>query len=58
MYVIESLERSNTVQKIIMGDFNLVMDAQIDRFGSEQNHDKSLAILQTYVDERAICDAW
>lgn len=46
------------VHRILAGDFNLVMDPSIDRLNSKHNHNKSLEILKTYMEQNDLCDIW
>ena len=43
---------------IFGGDFNLVMDPNVDRNGSKCNHDKSLAVLLEFMEKENLCDVW
>ena len=43
---------------ILGGDFNLVMDPQIDRYQSDTNNHKSLEALKTYLDKANLIDIW
>ena len=43
---------------IIIGDFNLVMNVQIDRVGSMYNNNKSLAVLEEIMNDLSLIDIW
>ena len=43
---------------IIVGDFNLVMDTQKDRIGSESNNNASLEIIKIMLEEFLLDDIW
>ena len=45
-------------QTIIVGDFNLVMDCDLDRKGSNYNHYQSKEILDDIVEELSLVDIW
>ena len=47
MNLIEQLEGMDVPEKIIGGDFNLVYDPEIDRYGSTANHKNANELLQT-----------
>lgn len=40
------------------GDFNLVLDVQIDRNSSSYNNVKALQVLKTAIEELELCDVW
>ena len=45
--------------RIIVGDYNLVLNSQYDRSeGSTEKHEKSVEILQSYIDETLLTDIW
>ena len=45
--------------RIIVGDFNLVLDVSIDRTtGSESNNEKAADIVKEYMEETQLCDIW
>ena len=44
--------------KIIIGDFNMVMDVKLDRKDSDLNHKNSLEILKNANDEFLLTDVW
>lgn len=52
---IESFDNKNVLW---VGDFNLVMDPAKDRFNSTFNNRKSLAILNSYMEEVELVDIW
>ena len=52
------LEEYTEPNKILVGDFNLVLDPTVYRRGSTVNHDKSLEILTFYVQEKMMYDVW
>ena len=45
-------------QKIIIGDFNLVLNAEIDRYGSSYNNKKAAKRLKDLMNEENLCDVW
>ena len=45
-------------QRVIIGDFNVVMDPELDRLNSTFNKQKSQEILQVMCDELMLCDIW
>ena len=45
-------------QKIIGGDFNLVMDPKYDRNNSTSNLPKAYSVITEYMDKANICDIW
>ena len=44
--------------RIIVGDFNLVMNTKFDRLGSMHNKHKSLSVVKNMCDELLLSDAW
>ena len=54
----QEIENLNPENMIICGDFNLVMDPLVDKSGSINNHDKSLEIVNAYLEERQLIDVW
>ena len=56
---IDDFENGETFEKLIMGDFNLVLDIKKDKIGGlASTHDKSLHILNAYMEEELIEDIW
>ena len=47
-----------TENKIILGDYNLVMDTKMDRASSNYNHTKARNMLQQMIDEYILSDVW
>ena len=46
-------------KRLIAGDFNLVMETNLDRHNSNAvNHEKSLEIIQKYDEDTQMCDIW
>ena len=45
-------------KKIIIGDYNLVIDPAMDRYGSEHNNHKSSAKLREIMEELNLCELW
>ena len=43
---------------VLGGDFNMVMDAQIDRNNSNRNHEKALGVLSEYMSRVNLTDIW
>ena len=52
----EAIERSESI--IVVGDFNTVMDVDIDRRGKKHNNDKSTEILQKLVEDTIMTEIW
>ena len=52
----EMIEEYTEPNKILFGDFNMVLDPTVDRRGSTVNHDKSLEILTLYMQEKMMYD--
>ena len=44
--------------KIIIGDFNLVMDVSLDRVGSTQNKVNSLEVINNMCEDFLLCEVW
>ena len=44
--------------KIIIGDYNLVMDVKMDRSKSSFNYVKARSVLQNLIEEYSLCDIW
>ena len=57
MKVAEMLEDFSEA-KIVLGDFNLVLDTQLDRLHSVHNNKKALEFVNTWVEESLMCDIW
>ena len=59
-FFVEVLEKtvSEMDERIIIGDFNLVIDPQLDRRGSTHNNTKSMEILKQAMDELLLNDTW
>ena len=53
---IDSFEDNDMV--ILGGDFNLVMNPELDRYESCLNNERSCKILQEYLNRAKMCDAW
>ena len=46
-------------KRIIVGDYNLVLDEKLDRTdGSVEKHTKSLEILKSYIEDTMLTDVW
>ena len=43
---------------IMVGDFNLVRDLELDRLGGQSNNWKACNILEEYTEETMMCDIW
>ena len=57
--VITILEKFQDHDGIILGgDFNLVMNTDLDRNNSKYNHNKMLQVLNTYIEKVNLCDIW
>ena len=57
--IIASIEaEGNHDYTIIGGDFNFVMDPQIDRKNSTYNHYNSCEVLTEFMDQCSMCDVW
>ena len=44
--------------KILTGDFNLVLNTELDRNHSSINNDKSQLLLMEYMENHCLCDIW
>ena len=44
--------------RVIVGDFNLVIDEQIDSLNRKNNNNKALKVLKMSIDELMLCDPW
>ena len=44
--------------RMLVGDFNLVLDPHIDRLGSLNNNTKACEVLKEYMQQNALCDLW
>ena len=55
---IENLGKEGSDATIVGGDFNLVMDTNVDRLSSNQNHHRSLVAVQEYMNKSYLCDVW
>ena len=45
--------------KVILGDFNLVLDLEKDKQGGNKStHEKAANTLKSYMDDEALCDVW
>ena len=47
-----------SANKLIIGDFNLVMNVQMDRYGSDRNNFKSRAVLESMIQRFHLADVW
>ena len=56
--LIENIEALQSLFTILGGNFNLVMNTEIDRKGSNINNCKALEILRFYMEEKELCDIW
>ena len=57
--MIEMIDLFPEQEKLILGgDFNLVMDPQLDRNGSSANHKRALMVLNEYMERNNMCDIW
>ena len=54
----EILEEYTEPSKILVGDFNMVLDPIVDRRGSTVNYNKSLEIQTLYMQEKMMYDIW
>ena len=55
--VIEVVEQTDVCDRVIIGDFNLVLDVEVDRRGSAHNHTKADLLLQ-YMGNADMIDIW
>ena len=55
---IEKMIAEMSEHVIIIGDFNLVMNAAIDRLNSDHNKEKSLQVINNICEERYLVDIW
>ena len=55
----ESIESYQNPNKIVGGDFNLVLNTKIDKKGGlDRTHEKSRTLLNTYIEEMELVDIW
>ena len=52
------LLESFSENKILIGDFNLVLDTKVDRLNSNYNNNKSKEVLETLMEEMLLEDIW
>ena len=52
------LRNHHEANKIIIGDFNLVMNVHLDRKGSTINNHKSLSVINSMIEEELLCEVW
>ena len=52
------IESSSAHNTIIGGDFNLVLDVELDQKNSLYNHDQSRKVVVDYMEQAALCDIW
>ena len=48
----------HTSEKIVVGDFNLVLNVELDRYGSSSNHPKALKAVQELMTDFNLEDVW
>lgn len=53
-----NFQQLSVPDRIIMGDFNLTLEPDIDRLGTYHNNDRSKVILQEMMNELMMIDAW
>lgn len=56
--VAELLEKTDCVHKIVLGDFNLYLDKDLDRVGTDTPAKKAADIVKTIMDEYELIDVW
>lgn len=57
--VLREMEEFQNPNAILVGDFNLIFDTELDRAGtSEYNHPKSMELLTNYMEQSEMCDIW
>ena len=54
----ETIDKLDCMDKIIVGDFNLVQNATMDRLRTKEVNTKALEVVETYMKNTAICDIW
>ena len=55
----EQIEKYPNDNRIIAGDFNLILDIDLDkRGGTRQTHAQALAVLKNYMEETELVDIW
>lgn len=52
------IEEFGTVNKILGGDFNLVLNAIKDRNSASNYHPHALSVVETYLEQAEMCDVW
>ena len=60
-FFVNLLEKVNEYENehvIIGGDFNLVMEPEMDRLNSKFNHTKSQKIIETFIEDNYFSDIW
>ena len=53
-----SLTDSNAASKILIGDFNLILDENLDQSNRKMNNKKSSDFLKSYMQEHFLVDVW
>ena len=56
--LIQIVDKSDYVDRIIGGDYNLLLNVEKDRRGCFSNHNKSMEILQNYMESDDLVDIW
>ena len=52
------LNKTEITERIVGGDFNLVLDLLIDQINRKSNNDKSAEVVNTYCEEAMLIDIW
>ena len=56
--VFKEVEKTETAEKVIGGDFNLTLNNEIDRKGSDYNHHKAANYINNYLEVNEMTDIW
>ena len=54
----EVMSECESVDRVVAGDFNLVLDINADSHNRKVNNDKSVAIVKTFMEEALMIDIW
>ena len=56
--VFENIEKIENVPLIVIGDFNLVLEENIDRKGSKERHIKAVQVVKRFIEKYELTDPW
>ena len=54
----EDIDKLDTTNIIIAGDFNLTLNTDMDRYKSSSNNDRSARLLSQFMEDNEYCDVW